>query len=109
MITVNEDTAHLWASSDREFTQSGQRQTLHRFSDHRYIRPEGLVIIILWYAFVFVLWRSQSLIPLMGIFIFINWLGRLLIEELNMLIETIGTAPDAVGIIFFSVLALIMH
>ena len=57
--------------------------------------------------FVLVLWRYQSLIPLMWVFIFIEWSGRLLLGFYKP-IETVETAPGAVGNMIIPVLALIM-
>lgn len=58
--------------------------------------------------FVIVLWRYQSLIPLMWLFIFTEWVGRYLLESFYKPIETVGTAPGAVGNIIFPIVSLVM-
>ena len=58
--------------------------------------------------FVIVLWRYQSLIPLMWLFIFIEWVGRYLLETFYKPIETVGTAPGAVGNMIFPIISLVM-
>lgn len=58
--------------------------------------------------FVIVLWRYQSLIPLMWLFIFTEWVGRYLLETFYKPIETIGTAPGKVGNMIFPFISLVM-
>lgn len=58
--------------------------------------------------FVVVLWRYQSLIPLMWLFIFIEWVGRYMLESFYKPIETVGTAPGAIGNMIFPVISLVM-
>ena len=67
----------------------------------------GLSQLLFGLLFVLVLWRYQSLIPLMWLFIFIEWTGRLLLGFYKP-IETVGTAPGAVGNYVIPVLVLIM-
>ncbi len=67
----------------------------------------GLSQLLFGLIFVLVLWRYQSLIPLMSLFIFIEWAGRLLLGFYKP-IETVGTAPGAVGNHVIPVLALLM-
>ena len=57
--------------------------------------------------YVLVLWRYQSLIPLMWLFITFEWSDRLLLGFIKPF-ETMGTAPGAIGNIIFPFLALIM-
>jgi hypothetical protein len=56
---------------------------------------------------VLVIWRYQSLIPLMWLFIFFEWTGRLLLGFYKPF-ETLGTAPGAIGNMVIPVVALIM-
>lgn len=67
----------------------------------------GLTQLMFGLLYVIVFWRYQSLIPLMWLFIFFEWIGRLIIGFAKP-IETVGTAPGAVGNLIFPVLALIM-
>ena len=67
----------------------------------------GLTQLMFGLLYVLVLWRYQSLIPLMWLFILIEWTGRLLIGFYKPF-ETAGTAPGAVGNMIFPVLALVM-
>ena len=67
----------------------------------------GLSQLLFGFLFVLVLWRYQSLIPLMWLFISIEWTGRLLLGFYKPS-ETVGTAPGAVGNHVIPVLALIM-
>ncbi len=67
----------------------------------------GLSQLVIGLLFVLVLWRYQSLIPLMSVFIFIEWTGRLLLGFYKP-IETVGTAPGAIGNHVIPILALIM-
>lgn len=67
----------------------------------------GLSQLLFGLLFMLVVWRYQSLIPLMWVFIFIEWAGRLLLGFYKPL-EIAGTAPGAIGNMIFPVLALIM-
>jgi hypothetical protein len=67
----------------------------------------GLTQLMFGLLYLIVLWRYQSLIPLMWIFIFFEWIGRLIVG-LAKPVETVGTAPGAVGNLIFPVLAMIM-
>ena len=67
----------------------------------------GLTQLMFGLLYVLVLWRYQSLIPLMWLFIAFEWGGRLLTGFMKPF-ETVGTAPGAIGNIIFPVLALIM-
>lgn len=67
----------------------------------------GLTQLMFGLFYVLVLWRYQSLIPLMWLFIFFEWTGRLLLGFYKPF-ETAGTAPGAVGNMIFPVLALVM-
>jgi hypothetical protein len=67
----------------------------------------GLSQLLFGLLFALVLWRYQSLIPLMSLFIFVEWTGRLLLGFYKPF-ETVGTAPGAIGNHVIPVLALIM-
>ena len=67
----------------------------------------GLTQLMFGLMYVLTLWRYQSLIPLMWLFIFVEWTGRLLLGFYKPF-ETTGTAPGAIGNMIFPVLALIM-
>ena len=64
--------------------------------------------LLLGLLYVIVLWRYQSMIPLMSVFIFVEWVGRFLLEGFYKPIETVGTAPGAIGNMILPVVALIM-
>ena len=68
----------------------------------------GLSQLLFGLVFVLVLWRYQSLIPLMWVVMFIEYTGRLLIGGFYKPFETVSTAPGAVLNHIFPVLALIM-
>ena len=68
----------------------------------------GLSQLLLGLLYVLVLWRYQSLIPLMWFSLFVEWTGRFLLGRFYKPIETVGTAPGAVGNHFAPVLAIIM-
>jgi hypothetical protein len=67
----------------------------------------GLTQLMFGLLYVLVLWRYQSLIPLMWLFIVFEWTGRLLLGFAKPL-ETVGTAPGAIGNLLIPLLALIM-
>jgi hypothetical protein len=67
----------------------------------------GLTQLMFGLIYVLVLWRYQSLIPLMWIFIFFEWMGRLL-TGLFKPFETVGQVPGGIGNRIFPVLAVIM-
>ena len=67
----------------------------------------GLTQLMFGLLYVFAIWRYQSLIPLMWAFIFFEWSGRLLLGLFKP-IETLGTAPGAIGNLIYPVLAIIM-
>jgi hypothetical protein len=67
----------------------------------------GLSQLMFGLLYVLVLWRYRSLISLMSLFIFFEWTGRLLLGFYKP-IETVGTAPGAIGNMIFPVVALIM-
>ena len=67
----------------------------------------GLTQLMFGLLYLLVLWRCQSLIPLMWLFIFFEWTGRLLVGFAKPM-ETVGTAPGAIGNLVIPLLALIM-
>ena len=67
----------------------------------------GLTQLLFGLLYVIVLWHYQALIPLMYLFIFLEYSGRLLLGLYKPL-ETIGTAPGATGNLIIIPLALIM-
>ena len=67
----------------------------------------GLTQLMFGLLYVLVLWRYQSLIPLMWLFIFSEWTGRLLLGFYKPF-ETVGTAPGAIGNIIFPIISLAM-
>lgn len=67
----------------------------------------GLTQLMFGVLYMLAMWRGQSLISLMWLFIFAEWSGRLLIG-FDKPLETIGTALGAIGKLIFPVLALVM-
>lgn len=67
----------------------------------------GLSQLLFGLMYVVVLWRYQALIPLMYVFIVVEYAGRLLLA-LAKPFETSGTAPGAVGNYILIPLALLM-
>ena len=67
----------------------------------------GLTQLMFGLLYVLVLWRYQSLIPLMWLSIVLEWTGRLLVGFAKPF-ETAGTAPGAIGNLVIPLLALIM-
>ena len=67
----------------------------------------GLTQIMFGLLYVLVLWRYQSLIPLMWTFILFEYSGRFLLG-LYKPFETVGQAPGGIGNMVFPVLALVM-
>jgi hypothetical protein len=67
----------------------------------------GLTQLMFSFPYVLVLWRYQSLIPLMWLFVLIEYGGRLLLT-LYKPFETAGQAPGVTGNYILVPLALIM-
>ena len=67
----------------------------------------GLTQLMFGLLYVIVLWRYQSLIALMWLFVLVEWTGRLLLG-LYKPFETVDTAPGVIGNLIFPLLALIM-
>jgi len=84
-----------------DFTSSGVAVVIGIFAQW------GLTQLMFGLVYLIVLWRYQSLIPLMWLFIFFEWTGRLLVGFAKPM-ETVGTAPGAIGNLIFPLLALLM-
>jgi len=67
----------------------------------------GLTQLMFGLLYVIVLWRYQSLIPLMWSFILVEWTGRLLTGFYKPF-ETVVQAPGGIGNMIFPVVALVM-
>ena len=67
----------------------------------------GLTQLMFGLLYVLVLWRYQSLIPLMWLFVLFEWTGRLLLGWVKPF-ETAGTSPVAIGNLVIPMIALIM-
>jgi len=67
----------------------------------------GLTQLMFGLLYGLILWRYQSLIPLMWVFITFEWTGRLLLGFIKPF-ETVGQAPGGIGNLVFPVLAVIM-
>ncbi len=67
----------------------------------------GLTQLMFGLVYLIVLWRYQSLIPLMWLFIFFEYSGRLLLSFYKP-IETAGQAPGGIGNTIIPALAVIM-
>jgi hypothetical protein len=83
------------------FTTNGEATILHIFA------LWGLSQLLFGLVYVVVLWRYQALIPLMYVFILVEYTGRLLLA-LAKPIVTDGTAPGAIGNFVLTPLALLM-
>ena len=84
-----------------DFTANGAAAVIHIFA------LWGLSQLMFGLLYALVLWRYQALIPLMWLFIMIEYGGRLLLTFAKPF-EIVGTAPGAVGNYVFILLALIM-
>ncbi len=83
------------------FTSNGSSTVVHIFA------LWGLSQLLFGLLYIVVLWRYQSLIPLMYLFIVVEYAGRLLLA-LAKPIVTDGTAPGAIGNFVLIPLALLM-
>ncbi len=84
-----------------DFTANGAAAVIHIFA------LWGLSQLLFGLLYAVVLWRYQNLIPLMYLFIAIEYTGRLLIAVAKPF-ETSGTAPGAIGNYVMIPLALVM-
>ncbi|MCP5099936.1 MAG: hypothetical protein GY943_30655 [Chloroflexi bacterium] len=111
ILTVGRSLAHIFIADGGaqsiatipldEFTVSSATVIIGMFAQW------GLTQLMFGLLYVLTLWRYQSLIPLMWLFIFVEWTGRLLLGFYKPF-ETVDTAPGAIGNLIFPVLALIM-
>ncbi len=83
------------------FTPNGRATVIQIFAQW------GLAQLLFGLLYILVLWRYQSLIPLMYLFIFLEYTGRLLLGWAKP-IETLHTVPGAVGNYIMIPLALVM-
>ena len=84
-----------------DFTSNGAAAIIHIFA------LWGLSQLIFGLFYIVVLWRYQALIPLMWLFILVEYSVRLLLTVAKPF-EIVGTAPGAVGNYVFIPLAIIM-
>lgn len=111
ILTVGRSLAHM-------FLPDGGAQSIATIPMNAF-SPEASTVIIGMFAqwgltqlmfgmlYVLVIWRYQSLIPLMWSFILVEWIGRLLIGFYKPF-ETVGTAPGSIGNLIFPIVALVM-
>ena len=111
VLTIARSLAHI-------FLPDGGAQSIATIPLDAYSSEASMVIIGMFaqwgftqlmfgLLYVIVLWRYQSLIPLMWLFIAFEWTGRLIIG-LAKPMETVGTAPGAIGNLIFPLVAIIM-
>ncbi len=84
-----------------DFTANGAAAVIHLFA------LWGLSQLLFGLFYVVVLWRYQNLIPLMYLFIAVEYTGRLLLSFAKPF-ETSGTAPGAIGNYVIIPLALVL-
>lgn len=111
VLTLARSLAHIFLSDGGaqsiatipldDFTSSGAAVVIGMFAQW------GLIQLLFGLFYVIVLWRYQSLIPLMWLFILVEYSGRLLLGFIKPF-ETVGTAPGAIGNRIIPILALIM-
>ncbi len=111
VLTVGRSLAHIFLPDGgaqsiatiplSEFTSSGATVIIGMFAQW------GLTQLMFGLLYVFVIWRYRSWIPLMWLFIFFEWTGRLLLGYYKPF-ETIGQAPGGIGNMIFPVLAVVM-
>jgi hypothetical protein len=111
VITVGRSLAHIFLPDggaqsiatiplDR-FTSNGEATVIHIFA------LWGLSQLLFGLLYIVVLWRYQSLIPLMYVFVSVEYMGRLLLTFAKPIV-TDGTAPGAIGNYVIIPLALVM-
>jgi hypothetical protein len=84
-----------------DFTSNGASAIVHIFA------LWGLSQLLFGLLYVVVLWRYQTFIPLMWLFIIIEYIGRMLLT-ITKPFEIMGTAPGAVGNYILIPLSLLM-
>jgi hypothetical protein len=110
-ITIGRSLAHIFLLDGGagsiatipldSFTTNGEATVIHVFA------LWGLSQLLFGLLYIVVLWRYQSLIPLMYLFIFVEYVGRLLLAFAKPIV-TDGTAPGAIGNYILIPLALLM-
>ncbi len=111
VVTIGRSLAHIFLPDGGaqsiatipldDFTSNGAAAIIHIFAEW------GLSQLMFGLLYVLVLWRYQALIPLMWLFILVEYSGRLLLIFTKPF-ETVGTAPGGVGNYIFIPLALLM-
>ena len=114
VITIGRSLAHIFLPDGgaesiatiplTSFTTNGQATVIHIFA------LWGLSQLLFGLLYIVVLWRYQSLIPLMYLFILVEYIGRLLLTFAKPIV-TQGTAPGAIGnyvLIPFALLMLVL-
>ena len=100
VITLGRSLAHLFLPDGgahsiatiplESFTPNGEATVIHLFA------LWGLSQLLCGLLYVVVLWRYQALIPLMYLFILLEYTGRLLLTFAKPIV-TSGTAPGTIG------------
>lgn len=67
----------------------------------------GLIQLLLGMLMLLAAFRYKSMVPLMWLSLFMEWIGRGLIGQFKP-IETLATAPGQIGNLFIPILALVM-
>jgi hypothetical protein len=111
VITIGRSLAHIFLPDGGahsiatipldSFTTNGEATVVQVFA------LWGLSQLLLGSFYIVVLWRYQSLIPLMYLFLLVEYVGRLLLAIAKP-IALDGTAPGAIGNYILIPLALVM-
>lgn len=111
VITIGRSLAHIFLPDGgaqsiatipvNSFTTNGAATIIHVFA------LWGLSQLLLGLLYLVVVWRYQALIPLMYLFILVEYTGRLLLAFAKPVV-TNGTAPGAIGNYILIPLALLM-
>lgn len=111
VMTISRSLVHIFLPDGG--AQSIATIPLHAFSSEAaaviigMFAQWGLTQLMFGLFYLIVLWRYQSLIPLMWLFILFEYSGRLLLS-LYKPFETVGQAPGGIGNYILVPLALIM-
>ena len=110
-VTIGRSIVHLFAADGgaqsiatiplNNYSTEAADVVIHIFAEW------GLTQLLFGVLYAIVLWRYKSLIPLMYLFIFIEYTGRLLLTMYKPIVFE-GTAPGGVGNYIMIPLALIM-
>jgi hypothetical protein len=111
VITIGRSIAHIFLPDGGaqsiatipldSFTTNGEATVVHIFA------LWGLSQLLFGLLYIVVLWRYQALIPLMYLFILVEYTGRMLLTFAKPIVTT-GTAPGAIGNYILIPLALLM-